>query len=101
MKEDDRCVADSAEPKSIKEIRRTGIKVTPAVKGPDSIKYGIAKVKEYDVYVTADSKNLINEKQNYKYKQDKLTGDFVSIPEDKNNHLLDSERYALTRFNIK
>jgi len=93
--------ADKAEPKSIKEIRRTGTKIIGAIKGPDSIKYGIAKVKEYEVYVTADSKNLINEKQSYKYKEDKLTGDFISIPEDKYNHLMDAERYALTRFNIK
>jgi len=101
LKEDDRIIADSAEPKSIKEIRRTGVKIIGAIKGADSIKYGIAKVKEYDVYVTKDSHNLINEKQNYKYKQDKLSGEFVSIPEDKNNHLMDAERYALTRFNIK
>ena len=101
LKEDDRVIADSAEPKSIKEIRRTGVKIIGAIKGPDSIKYGIAKVKEYEVYVTSDSKNLINEKQSYKYKEDKLTGDFISIPEDKYNHLMDAERYALTRFNIK
>ena len=101
LKEDDKVIADSAEPKSIKEIRRTGVKIIGAIKGPDSIKYGINKVKEYEVYITADSKNLINEKQSYKYKEDKLTGEFISIPEDKNNHLMDAERYALTRFNIK
>jgi phage terminase large subunit len=98
LKEDDKVIADSAEPKS---IRRTGVKIIGAIKGPDSIKYGINKVKEYEVYVTADSKNLINEKQSYKYKEDKLTGEFISIPEDKSNHLMDAERYALTRFNIK
>ena len=91
-------VADSAEPKSISEIRRLGVNILSANKGADSIKFGIGKVKTYDVYVTRDSKNLINEKRSYKYLQDKLTGEFVNETEDKNNHLMDAERYAITKF---
>ena len=75
------------------------INILGAKKGADSIISGINKVKDYDVYVTSDSKNLINEKQSYKYVEDKLTGEFINKTEDKNNHLMDAERYALTKFN--
>jgi len=104
MKPTDYCVADSAEPKSIADIRDRisihSLNITGAVKGADSIRNGINKVKEFDVYVTEESKNLIEEKQTYKYIQDKYTGEFLNKPEDKNNHLMDAERYALTKFSF-
>ena len=99
MDENSYCIADSAEPKSIADIRKYDINILGAKKGADSIISGINKVKDYDVYVTSESKNLINEKQSYKYVEDKLTGEFINKTEDKNNHLMDAERYALTKFN--
>jgi phage terminase large subunit len=91
-------VADSAEPKSIAEIRKAGLDIYGAVKGADSIRAGIAKVKEYMVFVEKSSKNLIKEKMSYKYVQDKHSEKFTEVAEDKNNHLLDAERYGLTKF---
>ena len=54
-------VADSADPKSIEELRRVGYAVKPAMKGPDSIRNGIDILKRYKLFVTKESHNLIVE----------------------------------------
>lgn len=84
-------ICDSSEPKSIAELRRLGLKAKGVVKGKDSIKYGISLVQEYDMLITATSKNLITELEQYSWlKQD---GKYTNIPEDKNNHFMDAMRY--------
>ena len=88
--------ADSAEPKSIEEIRREGWNIVECRKGKDSINHGINVVKQYFCHVYADSDNLIKEKRNYKWKEDKL-GNSMNIPVDEYNHLLDGERYIVTK----
>jgi phage terminase large subunit len=89
-------VADSAEPKSIDEIKRYGIRVTPATKGADSVKFGMQIVQDQKIYYTNTSLNLIKEQRNHLWKMDKLTGKATNIPEDIFNHALDAIRYALT-----
>ncbi len=86
--------ADSAEPKSIEEIRRGGYFIKPCEKGRDSVINGINKVKQYKLNVTKSSVNLIKELRNYKWmeKGDKV----LNKPVDDWNHLLDAVRYALT-----
>ena len=86
--------ADSAEPKSIEEIRRGGYFIKPCEKGRDSVINGINKVKQYKLNVTKSSVNLIKELRNYKWmeKGDKV----LNKPIDDWNHLLDAVRYALT-----
>lgn len=83
-------VADSAEPKSIEELRRLGFNVSPAVKGPDSVRAGINKIKEYQVYMDVDSVNLHREYELYRWK------DLSGKPLDQDNHLMDALRYALS-----
>jgi phage terminase large subunit len=87
----DYILADSAEPKSIEEVRRAGYNIHPAVKGPDSVRHGIQKVSSYEVFVDPRSENLKHEYLNYVYR----TG--TNQPRDEYNHLMDSLRYALSR----
>jgi len=86
--------ADSAEPKSIVEINRMGFNVKATVKGKDSILNGINKVKQHDMFVTSDSKNLITELNNYKWTEDR-EGKPMNNPVDKFNHALDALRYSI------
>jgi phage terminase large subunit len=86
-------VADSAEPKSVEELRRQGYKITPAKKGPDSIRNGIDILKRNKICITKNSVNLIKEFQNYRWKDDK-EGNSTNHPIDKFNHLIDAVRYV-------
>jgi phage terminase large subunit len=92
-------VADSAEPKSIEELRRQGFLITPAKKGADSIKIGIDILKREPFFVTQNSINLIKELRSYVWATDrdgKLTGN----PIDHSNHAIDAMRYfALNKLN--
>ena len=84
--------ADSAEPKSIAELKRYGHRVLPVKKGRDSIKFGISILQEYKIRVTNSSNNLIKELENYIWKQDK-SGNIMNEPIDDWNHILDATRY--------
>ena len=84
---------DSAEPKSIEELRQMDCLAKPAIKGAGSITAGISLIKEFDVYVSKESKNLINEQRTYFWQQLK-DGTIINTPIDKNNHLCDALRYA-------
>lgn len=89
-------VADSAEMKSITEIYNYGIKsIEPSVKGSDSIRQGIQVLHRYKLMVTKRSLNIINELRNYKWKEDKITGEQRNEPIDKWNHALDALRYLV------
>lgn len=88
-----RTVFDSAEPKSIAELRKGGIDVHPAQKGPDSIANGIKLVKEFKLNITKDSINLIKEMRRYRYAETKQ-GEILPKPVDKFNHAVDALRYG-------
>lgn len=85
-------IGDSAEPKSIEDLRRAGFNIIGAVKGPDSIRNGIDSVKKYKLNVTKSSTNLIKELRNYQWKRT-TNGEYDSKPVDNFNHLLDPLRY--------
>lgn len=88
-------VADSAEMKSIDEIRNYGIRsIEPAIKGADSVKAGIQILQRYPMKVTQRSEHLIYELRNYKYKEERTTGIITNQPIDKWNHALDAVRYV-------
>ena len=88
-------VADSAEQKSIQEIFNYGItRIEPSLKGPDSIRTGIQILQRYEMCVTTRSLNLIRELRNYKWKENKMTGEITNEPIDKFNHALDAVRYV-------
>jgi len=87
-------IADSAEPKSIDEIKLYGVPILPAVKGPDSVRQGIQLVQGLPISVTRRSVNTINERKRYFWKTDR-DGRILQIPEDLNNHAMDAGRYAM------
>lgn len=85
-------VAESAEPKSIAEIKLHGIKIIPTEKGPDSIAFGIQLIQDKDFLVTSRSLNLIKELRGYVWRTDK-TGKSLNVPIDDFNHAIDAARY--------
>jgi phage terminase large subunit len=92
-------IADSAEPKSIAELRSHGLNVEPAKKGADSIKNGIDILKRYKINITKSSAGVRKEIGSYKYKvtRDGLT---LNEPIDFYNHAMDAIRYVgLNYFN--
>ncbi|HVV54579.1 MAG TPA: terminase large subunit, partial [Mucilaginibacter sp.] len=93
-------IADSAEPKSIEELKRLGWRINPAKKGPDSIKLSINILKRYPLNITRDSPNLRNELNRYKWKTDR-SGRVLNEPVDSCNNLIDPLRYvALNKLKI-
>jgi len=84
--------ADSAEPKSIEEIRRQGITIKGVTKGKDSINYGIDVMQRQEYLVTSDSTNLIKELRSYCWDTDK-TGVRLNKPAGGNDHIIDALRY--------
>lgn len=89
-------IADSAEQKSIEEIKRMGIsRIVPCAKGPDSVIHGISQVQEYELIVHPRCVKTIEELQNYSWQKDKATNEYINKPVDKFNHCLDALRYSL------
>lgn len=86
-------IADSAEPKSIDELRLNGITVLPAQKGKDSVRQGIQFVQRQKISVTNRSFNIINEYKKYLWLEDR-NGRIINEPQDIDNHAMDAIRYA-------
>ena len=84
--------ADSAEPKSIRDIQLYGITIKGVTKGRDSINYGIDVMQRQNYLVTSQSVNLIKELRSYCWDKDK-TGKQLNKPVDNFNHALDAVRY--------
>jgi phage terminase large subunit len=85
--------ADSAEPRLIEELYRSGFNIKPVVKGKDSIKFGISVMQNHKIFVTKKSTNLINEMYSYQYASDKY-GYTTDNPEGGLDHLIDAARYC-------
>jgi len=92
--------ADSAEPKSIDEIRSHGVNILPAVKGRDSVNQGIQFVQDQKISITQRSANLLKEYRNYLWDTDR-EGRTINKPIDIWNHCLDSVRYGLDSYRPK
>ncbi len=84
--------ADSAEPKSIRELQNEGLNIKTAVKKPDSVIHGIQKIKQYKLNLV-QSDELIKEFKHYKWKMDK-NNNSLNEPIDKFNHAIDAIRYG-------
>jgi len=83
-------VADSAEPRLIAELQ-TKLNIVGAVKGPDSVIYGISLMQDYELIIDPESIELIKELNNYCWLERKS-----KTPIDMYNHCLDSCRYAVS-----
>lgn len=84
-------IGDSAEPRLITELNAMGCNVMPAIKGPDSVSYGISLMQDYDLVIDEGSIDLIKELNNYCWLSQKS-----KTPIDKWNHALDAVRYAIS-----
>lgn len=87
-------IADSAEPKSIDEIKDDGVTILPAVKGKDSVNNGIQLLQGLTIRYTARSHNIEEELLNYCWKVDKEDRS-LNIPIDAYNHAMDAVRYFI------
>jgi phage terminase large subunit len=85
----DLIIADSADPRTINDIRAKGFNIIPAVKGPDSIRNGIKGMQDYEMIVDENSTNLIKELRNYVWHDKK-----AQMPIDDFNHQIDPARYV-------
>ena len=89
-------VADSAEPKSIAEIKAEGVsKIRGCAKGKDSILHGIQKLQNYQIIIHPSCSGIITEFENYTFEKDKYTGIYTNRPIDDFNHYIDALRYSL------
>lgn len=93
----ERITADSAEPKSIDELKGYGLRVNPAVKGRDSINHGIQFIQDFEIVIHPRCVNFITEISNYTWSKDKF-GNRLNVPIDDFNHLMDAMRYALEKY---
>ena len=92
---------DSAEPKSIDELKSLGLRVKGAKKGPDSIDFGIKFLQKLEKIVIDNVRcpNTAREFSLYEYEKDKL-GNFKSKYPDENNHSIDATRYAIEDYTV-
>jgi phage terminase large subunit len=87
-------IADSAEPKSIDEIKMYGINILPTTKGPGSLNQRIQFLQGKRISVTNRSVNGIKEYRSYLWKTDR-DGRILAVPEGGNDHFLDAAGYGL------
>ena len=92
--------ADSAEPKSIDELKGYGLRVKGAAKGKDSINNGIQFLQEFEIIIHPRCTNFITEISNYTWDKDKL-GNKLNRPIDDFNHLMDALRYGSEKYIVK
>lgn len=88
-------VADSAEPKSIAEIRLRGVNIVPTQKGKDSVRYNISLVQDQRISVTKRSPNIIREYRNFLWATDR-EGKILNEPEHEFKHSMDAVAYAIS-----
>ena len=87
-------IADSAEQKSIEEIKRHGIRrIKPSIKGKDSILHGIQLLQQYKIYIHPKCVNTITEFSSYIW--DTKDSRVLNKPVDAFNHIIDAMRYAI------
>jgi len=87
-------ICDSAEPKSIADLKRFGVSALPARKGPDSLMHGIQWLRAQEIVVDTRCENMKRELTLYQWKRDR-DGNAIREPQDRDNHLIDALRYAL------
>ncbi len=96
----ERITGDSAEPKSIDELKGMGLRIQGAKKGKDSINNGIQWIKDLEIIIHPRCVNFLTEISNYTWNTDKL-GNKLNVPIDDFNHLMDALRYALEQYIVK
>lgn len=99
LRREDLVIADSAEEKSIADFKAYGAFIRGALKGPESVRYGVKWLQGLR-HIYIDKKRCpetYKEFINYEYEQDR-DGNFISAYPDENNHSIDAVRYALEKY---
>lgn len=92
-------VADSAEQKSVAELRHHGIsRIIAAKKPPGSVLQGIQFLQQYRLVINEQCVKLIEELENYTWQKDKRTNEYINKPCDSYNHVIDASRYAVQTY---
>lgn len=86
-------VCDSAEPKSIRELRQHGVNAIGAKKGPGSVNHGIQWLQQQTIIIHKTCQAHKNEFQKFRWKEDR-DGNILPVPVDKDDHLISALRYA-------
>lgn len=95
-------IADSAQPGTIAELKKRGlIRIKPAKKGQNSVRDGIARLQDYKIIIHPKCTNAIVEFSNYVWAKDKMNGQYLTVPVDEFNHIIDALRYATEGLGIK
>lgn len=92
--------ADSAEPRTIAELRNKQINIRGARKGRDSIIHGITWLQGHEIIIDASCLNTLEEFNNYTWKKDKKTNEYFNEPIDNHNHCIDAIRYAVEELSL-
>lgn len=87
-------ICESADPRLVEELYRSGLNVHAVRKFKGSVEAGISKAHEYRLKVTRRSVNVIKELKNYTYMQDR-SGRWLNTPIDAYNHACDAFRYVI------
>ena len=90
-------IGDCARPETISYMNRNGFNVKSSKKGKGSVEDGIEFLRQFDIVVAPDLKDVQDECALYSYKVDKRTGQILPTIVDKNNHYIDALRYALEK----
>lgn len=94
--------ADSAEQKSIDEIKRLGVpRIKPCVKGKGSVLQGIQKLQQYELIIHPSCENVLEELENYAWKKDRQTNEYINEPAEGYDHYMDSLRYSLQCLDVR
>jgi phage terminase large subunit len=88
--------ADSAEPKSIAELKSFGMKIKGAKKGPGSVEFGIKFLQDLEQIIIDPERCPLAAREfiNYSLEADR-NGIVKSQFPDKDNHSIDASRYGL------
>ena len=91
---------DSDEPRTIQEMRDRGINAVGAIKGKDSVDFGITLLQFLDIHIVEGSTNILDERKSYKFKEDAY-GNPTRKPVKFKDHCVDGIRYAIVTHYLK
>lgn len=98
----EKITADSAEQKSITEIKKNGVpRIVSAMKGKGSVITGLQFLMQFDIVIDERCHKVLEEFDNYTWKKDKSTGEYYNEPVDTYNHCIDALRYAVVELIFK
>lgn len=87
---------DAAEPRTIDYLRKQDINAKPCIKGPDSVRAGIAFLQNLEIVVNPACMKFIEELENFSYIKDKKTGEWTDDTTHEWSHGIDALRYAVS-----